>query len=197
MALAAAFLLAVVLAGGYRRVELIGLALGSFELAFLVAAALAHPRVASVAASLWSHQPLGSRSYLTLALGIAGAAALLASIVVSLAASWAVAEALGARRSLDDHPRNARLFYGIYTASVTVGAAVVLASHSIVRVAVDVEVLNALLLPVVIGFLVALAWRALPHPYRLRAGERVAIAAIVAGVAGIGLGWAGLTILPR
>ena len=47
-------------------------------------------------------------SHLTLALGIADAA-LLASIVVSLAASWAVAEAFGSRRSLNDGPRNAPL----------------------------------------------------------------------------------------
>jgi hypothetical protein len=54
-------------------------------------------------------------SRLTLALGIAGAA-LLASLVVSLAASWAVAEAFGSRRSLNDGPQRAPLFYGIYAA---------------------------------------------------------------------------------
>ena len=36
---------------------------------------------------------------------------------------------------------------------MTVGAVTVLASHSLIRV--DVEILNALLLPIVIGFLVA------------------------------------------
>jgi len=283
--LAGVTLLAVVLNGGYRRVELVGLALGSFELAFVAAALLAQPNVGSVAASLWSHQPLGDRSYLTLvaanvgavvmpwmifyqqgavvdkglrepqiriarldtalgavltqvimaailvvtaatlsghhasltsvgqistalspylgafasrlalALGIAGAA-LLASIVVSLAASWAVAESFGARRSLNDAPRTAPLFYGIYAACVTVGAAIVLASHSLVRVAIDVEILNALLLPVVIGFLVALAWTTLPREHRLRIGERVAVAAVVAAVAIMGLAWTALTILP-
>ena len=71
--LAAAFLLVVVLAGGYRRVELIGLALGSFELAFLAAALLARPKVGSVAASLWSGQPIGNRSYLTLVAANIGA----------------------------------------------------------------------------------------------------------------------------
>jgi len=134
-------------------------------------------------------------SRVTFALGIGGAA-LLAAIVVSLAVSWAVAEAFGTRRSLNDTPRSASLFYGIYTACVTVGAAIVLASHSLVRVAVDVEILNALLLPLVIGFLVALAWTTLPHPHRLRAGERLAVAAVAATVIVIGLGWTALTILP-
>jgi len=284
--LAASFLLAVVIVGGYRRVELIGLALGCFELAFLVAALLAHPRIGSVAASLWSGQPVGDRSYLTLvaanlgavvmpwmifyqqgavvdkglrerqirlaridtglgavltqmvmaavlivtaatlaghrsssltsigeistalspylgafasrvtlALGIAGAA-LLAGLVVSLAASWAVAEAFGSRRSLNDDPRRAPLFYGIYMICVIAGAVMVLASHSLVRVAVDVEILNALLLPIVIGFLVALAWTTLPRPYRLRTGERLAAVLVLGVVAIVGAGWVGLTLLP-
>ncbi len=284
--LAAAFLIAVVLGGGYRRVELIGLALGSFELVFLVAAVLAHPNASSVAAGLWSHQPIGNHGYLalvaanvgavvmpwmifyqqgavvdkglqvghirlarldtalgavltqiimaavlivtaatlfghragalesvgelatalspylgvfasrlTLALGITGAA-LLASIVVSLAASWAVAEGFGARRSLNDGPRRAPLFYGLYIACVTGGASLVLASHSLVSLAVDVEILNALLLPVVVGFLLALAWTTLPRPQRLRPGERLAVAAVVVAVTVIGLGWAGLSVLP-
>ena len=283
---AALFLLLVVYGSSYRRVELIALALGSFELVFLVAAILAHPKFGTVASSLWSHQPVGKRSYVTLvaanigavvmpwmifyqqgavvdkglsprhirvaridtavgavltqmimgaililtaatlyghgqsslssvgeisralspylgqftsrvtlALGIAGAG-LLAAIVVSLAASWAVAEAFGARRSLNDDPHSAPLFYGIYTGCVAVGAGAVLASGSFVRVAVDVEVLNALLLPIVVGFLVALAVKTLPRPYRLLTGERVALGAIVVAVSVIGIGWAGLTFLP-
>jgi hypothetical protein len=134
-------------------------------------------------------------SRLTLALGIAGAA-LLASIVVSLAASWAVAEAFGSRRSLNDGPRGAPLFYGIYTMCVTVGAVTVLASHSLIRVAVDVEILNALLLPIVIGFLVALAWTTLPRPHDLRTGGRLVSALVVGLVAVVGLGWVALTLLP-
>jgi Mn2+/Fe2+ NRAMP family transporter len=266
-------------------VELIALALGTFELAFLVAAVLAHPRAGAVTAALWSHQPLGNRDYLalvaanigavvmpwmifyqqgavvdkglrerqirigrldtalgavltqavmaavlivtgatlfahgahrlasigsistalrpylgafasrlTFGLGITGAS-LLAGIVVSLAASWAVAEAFGAQRSLNDRARNAPLFYGIYGACVIAGAATVLASHSFVHVAITVEIVNALLLPVVIGFLVALAWTTLPQPYKLRVHERLALAIIVAGVGTIGLSWAALTIL--
>jgi Mn2+/Fe2+ NRAMP family transporter len=285
--LAASFLLGVVVAGGYRRVELIGLALGSFELAFLVAALLAHPRMGSVAGSLWSGQPLGDRSYLTLvaanlgavvmpwmifyqqgavvdkglrerqirlaridtalgavltqvvmaailivtaatlaghhssslasigeistaltpylgafashltlALGISGAA-LLAGLVVSLAASWSVAEAFGSRRSLNDGPRRAPLFYGIYALCVIAGAAMVLASHSLVRVAVDVEILNALLLPIVLGFLVALAWSTLPRPHRLRTRERLAAVLVLAVVTLVGAGWVALTFIPR
>jgi Mn2+/Fe2+ NRAMP family transporter len=134
-------------------------------------------------------------SRVTLALGIAGAA-LLASIVVSLAASWAVAEAFGSRRSLNDGPGKAPLFYGIYTLCVIAGAAMVLASHSLIRIAVDVEILNALLLPIVVGFLIALAWTTLPRPHALRTGERLAVAIVGGMVTVIGLGWVALSLLP-
>ena len=43
------------------------------ELAFLAAALLAHPHVGSVAASLWSHQPLGDRRSLPLVAANIGA----------------------------------------------------------------------------------------------------------------------------
>ncbi len=71
--LAAAFLITIVLSGGYRRIELVGLALGSFELAFVIAALLARPKAAAVLAGLWSHQPLGSHSYLALVAANVGA----------------------------------------------------------------------------------------------------------------------------
>ena len=56
---AAALLLLVVVSGTYRRVELIGIGLGLFELAFLVAAVRAHPDPGALAGSLVSGQPLG------------------------------------------------------------------------------------------------------------------------------------------
>jgi len=105
-----------------------------------------------------------------------------------------VAEAFGHRRSLNDDPRNAPLFYGIFAACVVVGAGTVLAaSHSVVTVAIAVEIVNALLLPIVIGFLVALAWTTLPRAHRLRMRERVGLLVVLTGVAVIGLTWALLT----
>ncbi len=76
------------------------------------------------------------------------------------------------------------------------GAAAVLVSHSLVRLAVGVEILNALLLPIVLGFLLVLAWKTLPRPQRVRRGERVAITAVIAAVVAVGLAWAGLSVLP-
>ena len=206
--LAAVLLVALVVSGGYRRVEVVGIALGLFELAFVGAAVLAHPGLHELAAGVTEAQPLGNGSYLALvaanvgavvmpwmlfyqqsavvekglgerdlrwaridtavgavltqvimgavlvataasrhgrgagslrsvgemagtlspllgattsrvvlAVGIAGAA-LVASIVVSLGAAWAVAEAAGRPRSLDDGVRSAPLFYGLFTVAV-------------------------------------------------------------------------------
>jgi Mn2+/Fe2+ NRAMP family transporter len=276
---AAGLLVVLVVSGGYRRVELVGIALGLFELAFVAAALLAHPSAHALAAGVAS-QPLGRSGYLTLvaanvgavvmpwmffyqqgavvdkglresdlrtaridtalgavltqvimgavlvatavsfhgrsgslksvgaiaraltpllggstarillALGVLGAA-LVASIVVSLAAAWAVAEFAGRPRSLNDGPRRAPLFYGLYAGAVAAGAALVLLSRSLIRLAIDVEVINALLLPLVLGMLVLLAHRVLPAPHALRRGRRAAVSFATAVVTIVGLIWLG------
>ncbi len=278
--LAAGFLVVLVVSGGYRRVELVGIALGLFELAFVAAAIFARPS-AHALASGFASQPLGQPGYLTLiaanvgavvmpwmifyqqgavvdkgltardlrsaridtavgalltqlimgavlvataaslqgrgarslqsvgeiagalapllgsstsrvllALGMLGAA-LVASIVVSLAAAWAVAEGAGRPRSLNDGLRQAPLFYGLYVGAVALGAALVLASRSLVRLAVDVEVLNALLLPLVLGMLILLAHRVLPAPHALRRGHRAAVSFATIAVTLLGIIWLG------
>jgi NRAMP (natural resistance-associated macrophage protein)-like metal ion transporter len=99
--------------------------------------------------------------------GILGAG-LVASIVVSLAFAWGLGEVAGYRRSLELHPLQARWFYGVYAACVIVGAVAVAEWPNLVALSVDVQVMNAFLLPVVLGFLIALSITALPPAYRLR-----------------------------
>lgn len=102
------------------------------------------------------------------ALGMTGAA-LVAAIVVSLTAAWGLGEITGYRRSLQDRPREAPWFYSIYTL-VLIGGGALVASNAVnlVKLSVAVEVMNALLLPIVLGFLFMLAVKALPEPYRLK-----------------------------
>jgi Mn2+/Fe2+ NRAMP family transporter len=90
------------------------------------------------------------------ALGMAGGA-MVATIVVSLTTAWGVGEVMGFRRSLEDHPLDAPWFYGIYTIIL-----------NLVKLSVAIEVMNALLLPIVLGFLFLLARRAIPTQYRLQ-----------------------------
>lgn len=112
------------------------------------------------------------------ALGMAGAA-LVATIVISLTAAWGLGEVMGFRRSLQDHPREAPWFYGTYSTTLIVGGIVVASGAvNLVNLSVGVEVMNALLLPIVLGFLYLLARRTLPEPYRLK-GKYAALVAIV------------------
>lgn len=57
---------------------------------------------------------------------------------------------------------------------------------------IGVEVMNALMLPVVLGFLVLLAIRALPPEHRLRGIYRWLVIAVSALTAGLGV-YGGLT----
>ncbi|HLH58409.1 MAG TPA: divalent metal cation transporter [Streptosporangiaceae bacterium] len=114
--------------------------------------------------------------------------ALVAAIVVSLAGSWGIAEVLGWKHSLNQrlNQRNAR-FYLVYGLAHVIGAILVLASVDLVRLAVDVEVMNALLLPIVLGFLLVLERRALPPEHRMRGAYRVACTTLCVIVIGFGL----------
>jgi Mn2+/Fe2+ NRAMP family transporter len=281
---AALFLIVVVWTGSYRRIELIGIGLGLFELAFVVAAILARPSPHALAAAFTGSQPVGNGGYLALvaanvgavvmpwmifyqqgavidkrlevrdlrvarldtalgavltqlvmvgvlvasaiafhgrsggsldsvgqladaltrplggtvgrlalAVGITGAA-LLAGIVVSLAAAWSVTELLNTKGSLDEPPRKAPLFYGLYSAAVVGGAALVLTSGSLVRLAVQVEIVNALLLPLAVGSLVVLAFRVLPRAHAPGRAHRAALSLTAGGLITIALIWVGLAL---
>lgn len=101
------------------------------------------------------------------AMGVLGAA-MVAAIVVSLASAWGLGEVTGYRHSLSHNPGQAPWFYVVYTLAVIAGAITVGLSDNLVTLSVAIEVLNALLLPLVLGFLLALAFRALPEHARPR-----------------------------
>jgi NRAMP (natural resistance-associated macrophage protein)-like metal ion transporter len=280
---AALALVALVVTGGYRRIEIVGITLGLFELAFIVGAVLARPQAHAMVTGAFSAASFTKSGFTTLvaanvgavimpwmvfyqqgavvekrlrpenlrvaridtaagavvtqvvmiavlvvsaatlhgsgrslasvadlsaalspglgheaakyvlALGIGGAA-IVASIVVALALAWSVAETFAKPRSLSDGVRHAPLFYGLFTLAVVTGAALVLTSSSLVSLSIDVEVLNALLVPLVLGLLVALALRVLPKPYALSARRRIALLAVTGVVIVIGLFWAVLAL---
>jgi Mn2+/Fe2+ NRAMP family transporter len=120
------------------------------------------------------------------ALGMCGAA-LVATIVVSLTAAWGVGEVAGYRRSLADHPLEAPWFYGIFTVCLILAGVLVASGANLVALSVGVQVLNALLLPIVLGFLFALAIRALPDAYRLKGVYAWIVGAVMFVTAGFGI----------
>jgi NRAMP (natural resistance-associated macrophage protein)-like metal ion transporter len=276
--IATAALLALAMTGSYRRVERIGLIVGSAELAFLVAMVMARPEPKALVEGLKS-MPLGNSSYLLLVAANVGAvimpwmvfyqqgavvdkhlslatirqarhdtaagavltqlimisvvvtvastigahngqaalntvgdianaltpylgrvggtvlfglgmlgAALVAAIVASLAGAWGLCEVFGWKHTLNERPNRATAkFYITYALAHLVGAVLVLASVDLVNLAVDVEVMNALLLPIVLGLLLALEARALPEEWRMRGPRKYIAWALCLAVMGFGL----------
>ncbi|HYB31090.1 MAG TPA: divalent metal cation transporter [Solirubrobacteraceae bacterium] len=120
-------------------------------------------------------------------LGMLGAA-LVAAIVASLAGAWGLSEVFGWRHTLNERPNRATAkFYITYALAHLVGAALVLVSVDLVNLAVDVEVMNALLLPIVLGLLLALEARALPEQWRMRGLYKYTTRVLCLIVMGFGL----------
>ncbi len=117
---------------------------------------------------------------LVFGLGIVGAG-MVAAIVASLALAWGLGEVTGYKHSLEHHPLEARWFYAVYAVCVVLGCILVAVAPNLVQLNVGVQVMNALLLPIVLGFLVALAVRALPEDVRLK-GWYLWLIVIVGGV---------------
>jgi len=123
--------------------------------------------------------------------GMSGAA-LVATLVVCLTAAWGIGEVAGYKRSLENHPREAPWFYGVFSACLVASGVLVASGINLVNLSVAVEVMNALLLPIVLGFLYMLALKALPAPYRLRGAYAWVVGAVIALTAGFAV-YAGLS----
>jgi Mn2+/Fe2+ NRAMP family transporter len=120
-------------------------------------------------------------------LGMLGAA-LVAAIVSSLAAAWGLCEVFGWKHTLNERPsRRTAKFYLSYALVHILGAAIVLSSFNLVGLAVGVEVMNALLLPIVLGFLLGLEAKALPEEWRMRGMRKYVSWALCFLVIGFGL----------
>lgn len=99
--------------------------------------------------------------------GVLGAG-LIAAIVVSLALAWGLGEVSGYRHSLEHHPLKAKWFYGVYSLCVVGGALTVGLVQNLITLNIGVQVMNALLLPLVLWFLVRLAMVTLPDSQKLK-----------------------------
>ena len=120
------------------------------------------------------------------AIGLTGAA-LIAAIVVSLATSWAFSEVLNVPCSLNNKWKQAPVFYSFYCGGIIGAAIVVLIGIPLVSLTVAVEVMNSLLLPIVLGFLLALGWRVLPEKYKLKKWEKIILIFIYILVCSLGI----------
>ncbi len=120
------------------------------------------------------------------AAGIVGAG-LVAAIVVSLAISWSIGELLNVPASLNNTIKEAPVFYAVYIVTIVLSAAIVLSGMPLVSLTIGVEVLNSLLLPIVLGFLIALAWKTLPKEFALKKWEKVILIIIYISTCSLGI----------
>jgi Mn2+/Fe2+ NRAMP family transporter len=92
------------------------------------------------------------------ALGLIGASAL-AGAVVPLSSAYAISEAIGVERSVSRRFNEARLFLGLFTAQVIIGASVALTQINLIRLLIGTQVLQGIVTPVVLVYILVLANR--------------------------------------
>jgi len=126
------------------------------------------------------------RAIVLFGLGMVGAA-VVAALVVTLAGAWGISEVLGWRHSLNDTPARAAGFYSLAVVGILVGVVLVLMAPNLVNLTIHVEVLNACLLPIILGFLLALERRAIPVELRMRGARRVATYALTVVIIAFGV----------
>jgi NRAMP (natural resistance-associated macrophage protein)-like metal ion transporter len=91
-------------------------------------------------------------------LGLLGASAL-AAAVVPLSTSYALAETVGVERSVSKTFREAPLFLGLFTVQIIVGAGVVLIPGNLFTLIISTQVLEGVITPITLVFLLVLANR--------------------------------------
>ncbi|WP_374544869.1 NRAMP family divalent metal transporter [Rhodoblastus sp.] len=124
---------------------------------------------------------------LVFSLGVLGAS-FAAAIVASLALAWGVGEIFSARRGEGAGRRaglfDSRRFLALYAVGIGGAAALVRFASDLVWLNIAAQVGNALVFPLVVGLLIALAAGALSPPLRLR-GAGLAIMIVLATSVGL------------
>jgi Mn2+/Fe2+ NRAMP family transporter len=92
------------------------------------------------------------------ALGLLGASAL-AGAVVPLSTAYAISEAVGVERSVSRSFAEAPLFLSLFTGQVVIGAAVALAPGNLIDLLIKTQVLNGIITPIILVFILILANR--------------------------------------
>jgi Mn2+/Fe2+ NRAMP family transporter len=100
----------------------------------------------------------GAAAETLFAIGLLGAS-LLAAAVVPLATSYALAEAIGVERSVSRRFREAKLFLGLFTVQIVVGAGIALIPGNLIDLLLNTQFLNGLITPILLTFILVLANR--------------------------------------
>ena len=149
----------------YERVDAVSGAIVSdlVSMCIIIATAsvfLGNPHVlTSAAQAAEALKPLaGEFASVLFGIGLLGASAL-AAAVVPLSTSYAVAEAVGVERSVSKSFREAPLFLGLFTAQIVIGSTVVLIPGNLFRLIINTQVLEGVVTPITLVFVLILANR--------------------------------------
>lgn len=135
------------------------------------------------------------------AFGLLGASSL-AAAVVPLSTAYGISEAIGAERSVGKSFREAKLFLGIFTGQIVLGAAVALVPGNLIQLLVQAQILNGVITPILLAFILVLANRrsllgdaANGRVFRIVATVCVAVTAVMAAavLALTVAGWFGIS----
>jgi Mn2+/Fe2+ NRAMP family transporter len=100
----------------------------------------------------------GPAAEILFALGLVGASAL-AGAVVPLSSAYAISEAVGVERSVSRKFTEARLFLGLFTVQVIIGAALALTRINLITLLIGTQVLQGIVTPVILCFILILSNR--------------------------------------
>ncbi|HZT65337.1 MAG TPA: divalent metal cation transporter [Acidimicrobiales bacterium] len=165
--------------------------------------------IIATAAAIGGHGPLNSAkeaaqalrpvagpgATLLFGMGLLGASAL-AGAVVPLSTAYAVSEAVGAERSVSRRFNEAPVLLGLFTGQIVVGAAVALIPFNLIHLLIGTQVLQGLVTPVFLTFILVLANRrdVLGDAANGRTFRKVAFVTVLA-VGGLSLVLLGQTVL--
>jgi Mn2+/Fe2+ NRAMP family transporter len=100
----------------------------------------------------------GAGAEVLFALGLIGASAL-AGAVVPLSSAYAISEAVGVERSVSRRFTEARLFLGLFTVQVIIGASLALTHVNLITLLIGTQVLQGIVTPVILIYILILTNR--------------------------------------
>jgi Mn2+/Fe2+ NRAMP family transporter len=137
----------------------------------------------------------GPAAEVLFALGLIGASAL-AGAVVPLSSAYAISEAVGVERSVSRRFTEARLFLGLFTVQVIIGAALAMTRINLITLLIGTQVLQGIVTPVILIYILILTnRRSLLGKAANGPAFRIAAGICVVGISAMSLLLLGSTVL--
>jgi Mn2+/Fe2+ NRAMP family transporter len=153
------------------------------------------PLTSAAEAALALKPVAGPAAEVLFALGLIGASAL-AGAVVPLSSAYAISEAVGVERSVSRRFTEARLFLGLFTVQVIIGAALAMTSINLITLLIGTQVLQGIVTPVILVYILILTnRRSLLGKAANGPAFRIAAGICVVGISAMSLLLLGSTVL--